>query len=355
MKKKNSCLCWICNSLLLMVLVSSAACSSPFHQSASLPQQPTKMAVNLALPGQQIWKQGVSSYLFGTNDTYEWADNNNNIETQPLFQQALRDAGFTLIRTFIRDGSSDANIETRIQTIENSGAHCLGVITNIYHTDFDEHLVRYLGDRCQLYEFGNEVDLNDVSIGDYLEQWNKTIPLLRKINPNAKFIGPVTYSYEGKNNFLHDFLVGVKASGVLPDAVSFHWYPCNGDDQESCLKKASSAGPSANVVGDEVRAILGKSLPIGITEWNYDPNNPPPAYGEKADFMTEFSTRALSSMIQAGVTFACQFDAGSDAGYGRLDMFDTATNDIKPQYYAIKSIIQQYRLSGQETPSPTGN
>ncbi len=351
MKKMNIYLRWICDILLLMVLVSSVACSS-----SSPPQQVVKMPVQLVLPGQQIWKDGVSSYLFGTNDTYEWADNNNNIETQPKFQQALRDGGFTLMRSFIRDGSSDDEIETRIQTIEKSGAQCLAVITNVLNTDFDKHLVSYLGNRCQLYEFGNEPDLSDkISFDRYLQQWNKLIPLLREINPNAKFIGPVTSDDRGnkKRNFMHDFLEGVKASGVLPDAVSFHWYACDTDSEKTCLSKASSYGAAASGVEAQVQAILGKTLPIGITEWNYDPNNPPPAYGDKADFITKFSTTAMSSMIEAGVAFACQFDAGSYAGYGRLDMFDTTNNDLKPQYYAIKNIIQQYKIANQETQTPT--
>jgi hypothetical protein len=34
-------------------------------------------------------------------------------------------------------------IEKRIRTIENSGAHCLGVITNTANTSFDEHPPSY--------------------------------------------------------------------------------------------------------------------------------------------------------------------------------------------------------------------
>ncbi len=78
---------------------------------------------------------------------------------------------------------------------------------------------------------------------------------------------------------------------------------------------------------------------------NFDPNNPPPAYGDNAQFMTKFTTIALQSMIQAGVAFACQFDAASYAGYGHLDMFNVATNAPKPQYYAITSIIKKYNPS----------
>jgi hypothetical protein len=360
MKKKSNYLHSIYNILLLIVLVSSAACTSTSPQPVKRParpalpgQQSVKRPARPALPGQQFWKQGVSSYLFGTNDTYEWST--NNIQTQPKFQQALRAAGFTLIRTFFPDQASNSVILKRIQTIEKSGANCLGVITNINNIIFNERLVRYLGNRCQLYEFGNEEDLDNVPINSYLQQWNRTIPLLRKINPTARFIGPVTSDDQGKNNFMSDFLQGVKASGILPDAVSFHWYACENDSEENCLRKASSYGTAVSRVEARIQAILGKTLPIGISEWNYDPSNPPPSYGDDANFITKFSTEALSSMIRAGIAFACQFDAASYAGYGRLDMFNTKTNQSKPQYYAIKSVIQHYKMASHATqgPAPT--
>ncbi len=295
------------------------------------------------LPGQQIWKNGTSSFLFGTNDTYEWSP--RNIETVPAIQDALRRAGFTLIRSFFPDNASDAVIEQRIKTIQNAGAQCLGVITNIDNASFDEHLVRSLADRCRMYEFGNESDYNGISVEHYLKAWNTEIPRLRQIAPNAVFIGPVTYNDQGNHNFMAEFLLGVKTSGVLPGAISFHWYPCWNDTQQSCLVKATSFGQVATDVRAEVRAILGKDLPIGITEWNYDAGNPPPSYGDNADFITSFTTLALHSMADAGVAFASQFDAASYSGYGRLDMFDLETLQPKPQYYAAAGVIEMLRPS----------
>jgi hypothetical protein len=49
-----------------------------------------RSVVNGSLPGQQIWKDGVSSFLFGTNDTQEWSD--TNVETSPAIQKALKNA-----------------------------------------------------------------------------------------------------------------------------------------------------------------------------------------------------------------------------------------------------------------------
>jgi len=327
--------------LILLCLVSIVSCSSTSSPiTTSNTDTPTDTAAT-QLPGQHIWKQHVSSFLFGSNDTYEWSP--HNIQTEPAIQALLRSAGFTLLRSFFPDNASDAAIEQRMQTIEQSGAQCLGVITNIANTTYNEHLVRYLGKRCQMYEFGNESDLNGIPIDTYVQQWNTVIPLLRKISPNAKFIGPVTYNDQGNHNYMSTFLEGVKISGVLPDAVSFHYYPCYQDTRAACLAKASSYSTAAQGVRTLVQSILGKDLPVGISEWNYDPGNPPPSYGDDPTFITQFSTNALHAMAQAGVAFACQFDAASYSGYGRLDMFNVDTLQPKAQYFAIKALIATYR------------
>lgn len=336
---------WIWRGLFIVGLLTiTGACSSNTQSYSS-----TAAPLKAVLPGQKIWKQNVSSFLFGTNDTYEWS--NNNIQTQPAIQQSLRNGGFTLIRTFFPDKGSDADITKRVQTIEKSGAYCLGVITNISNVSFDEHLVSFLGSRCLLYEFGNEADWNGVPVQTYLQQWNAVIPLLRKINPSAKFIGPVNSYALGDHNFMENFLEGVKASGVLPDAISFHWYPCYQDTEADCLSNADTADQAVQSVRSLVQSILDEVLPIGITEWNFDSGNPPPAYGDNAQFMTKFTTIALQSMIQANVAFACQFDAASYAGYGHLDMFDVTTNAPKPQYYGITNIIKKYKPSAIQKPA----
>jgi lysophospholipase L1-like esterase len=325
---------WLRYSIFAFMIVCCIACSS-----GSKTNNPSAKPSSQLLPGQQIWKQGVSSFLFGTNDTEEWSS--QNLETQPDIQDSLRSAGFTLIRSFFQDNASDSDNEQRIKAIENSGAHCLGVITNIFNATYDEHLVQYLGSRCLMYEFGNEPNYNNISLDSYLKQWNNLIPKLRHINPAAKFIGPADYT--PTSTFMGGFLRGVESSGILPDAISFHWYPCYQDTESDCLSKANTAGQAATSVRQLVKSILGKDFPVGITEWNFDPGNPPPSYGDDSNFITSFTQTALRSMLQAGVSFACQFDAASYAGYGHLDMFNVETGAPKPQFSAIKSIIAQYR------------
>ncbi|MEO7000426.1 MAG: SGNH/GDSL hydrolase family protein, partial [Ktedonobacterales bacterium] len=274
-------------------------------------------------------------------DTYEWSD--HNLENAPGMQNALRAANFTLVRTFIPDNADTATIEQRVGTIEHIGAHCLAVLTNIDNTAFNQRVVAYLGARCQLYEFGDEPDLANIPVAHYLARWNTVIPLLRRINPSAKFIGPVTSTPQGAGDYMQEFLEGVKASGVLPDAISYHDYPCYNDDESTCLGKADTYLAAALAVRAQVKSVLGRDLPVGVSEWNYDPGNPPPAYGDKTSFITQFTTRAIQAMIAAGVVFACQFDAASYSGYGRLDMFNVETGHAKPQFYAMAALIKQYR------------
>jgi hypothetical protein len=335
---------WFRNGVFITVFLISVACSSGIQSNHSTRWQ-SPLAIE-ALPGQQIWKQGVSSFLFGTNDTQEWS--NNNIETNTSLQLALQNNHLTLMRTFFFDESqadghvtTDSEIEIRLKTIENMGMTCLGVLSNIFNVHFNEHVVAFAGNRCRLYEFGNEPDDNGISKTIYVRQWNTVIPLLRRINPQAKFIGPVV-AYTP--DYMQGFLTGVKASNILPDAISLHWYGCRQLPEDQCLAQASIVGGVVSEVHQLMQKIMGKDLPVGVTAWNFDPGNPPPSYGAEKNFITQFTTRALESMIQARVAFACQFDAASYSGYGHLDMFDIHTNRPKPQYYAIAKLIAKYRF-----------
>ena len=73
-------------------------------------------------------------------------------------------------------------------------------------------------------------------------------------------------------------------------------------------------------VRNSVRGILGKDLPIGVDEWNFDPSGPPPAYGSTDEFLSQFVPLVMSQLVKANVAYACQFDAASFAGYGGLDI-----------------------------------
>jgi hypothetical protein len=219
------------------------------------------------LPGQQIWANGVSSYLFGSNDTEEWG--NDNVQTDPLgiIQPAMKNAHMQLERTFvfhysISDGHRTSigpranaqtdlalpnnpdldlygqpvpppnlntpvgyEVENRIKTIENMGMQCLVVLGSIWtytdsnddpvlmnqrivdpqtgkletDLDFARKVVAYLGNRCNMYEIGNESDLDaftqkgqqvpHMHIQDYVARWTALWDRARRTNTRKPWSG----------------------------------------------------------------------------------------------------------------------------------------------------------------------
>jgi hypothetical protein len=147
---------------------------------------------------------------------------------------------------------------------------------------------------------------------------------------------------------MRNFLKGAKAARVLPDAVSFHWYPCdnatdgfNGNGNCGPAQAATYATVTKEVKG-WIASDLGVNVPLLITEWNFDPGSNP--LGENASFMSQFTSASLKSMISAGLDGAFQFDAQSYGGYCHLDMFDscTGTDQPKAQFNALRDVIKQY-------------
>lgn len=294
------------------------------------------------LPGQQIWKNSISSYLFGTNDKTEITS--NNFETSSAIQALVRTGGFTLIRSFQPENVNDATLDVRYNAAQNAGCNMLYVLYDSANTAWNEYVVNYYGNNCLLYEFGNEPDYpyGSLPVASYLDQWNSVVPQLRAINPSAKFIGPALAQPTGyKTSYMQDFLNGVALSGVLPDAISFHLYPCYKSDENTCLSLSATYTNAIQTVRSMVINTLGFELPIAVTEWNYAPSTGLEPYGTDPDFMTQWTTTALNSIIAGGAAVACQFNCASTVT-SQLDMISTKTNQPKAQYTAIANIISQY-------------
>ena len=327
--------------IVLLLIIGLSACADAGAGARLGPQaSPTATpGQKPVLPGQSFWKDGASSLLFGTNDSDEYFP--NNLQTQPIFQQQLRAADTTLIRTFIEDHTSDAQIDQRITTIQNIGAQCLVDIPSIHDQAYYEHVVSYIGDRCLMYDFGNEPDWAGMSVETYSNAWITQIPALRKINPHALFFVPVI-SYP-HTDFLKQFLVMAKAANVLPDAISIHWYACYQDTQAVCLPRANLLYPAIQDVRADIEQALGFDLPIGVDEWNFDPSGHSPAYGNQTEFVAPFYAAVFAQLVKAHVAYACQFDAASYSAYGGLDMFDVQTNQPKPQYVEFARQIALYK------------
>ncbi len=298
--------------------------------------------VTPVLPGQQIWKDGVSSYLFGTNEV-AW---DPIALSNPAILARVKAASIPLIRIPL----TAQNADQRVKLVEQSGAQCLGILS--WHNPGDAlKVVQMLGNRCQLYEFGNEPD----PLSSYITTWNANIPALRQANPAAKFIGPVLASPDA--NGIKQFLSAVKSNP--PDVVSWHMYPCTNRTLQDCESGSHiNFSKHAQEIGAVIQSTLGHDVPQAITEYNYDwqdgktPNH-------DAATMQEFTTKALEDMIQAeqyGVIMANEYQLGGRAGAGSLDMVDPSSGAPLAQFSTMSQFIASYRAgSNQATAtSPAG-
>jgi hypothetical protein len=199
-----------------------------------------------------------------------------------------------------------------------------------------------------------------MDVKTYVERWSEFVKALRKINPKAKFIGPVTYSYQGNDCgytagspfptsqpgdcYMQNFLHAVKGTKVEPDAISFHLYACDNATVENCGPAQWAVyGQRISEVRGWIAHDLGHPVRLGITEWNFDPGSNT-ELNHNATFMDQFSRAALHSMIAAKLDFAAQFDTASFSGYGALDMFDNNDSDRpKAQFEAVRDVIAQFR------------
>ena len=309
----------------------------------------------LTLPGQQRWMQAgtpVSSYLFGTTDLGQEGVS-PNIETSPAAQQLLKSAGVTVIRTDFPDNASDAVINLRLQTIANAGAACLGTITNPANVAFDVHLVKLATQRgCSMFEVGLSPDAAGVPVATYLAQWKALVPQLRAATSplTLTLIGPAT---QAENHaYIDAFLQGAKAANTLPDALSYHWFPCAQLAQDACLAQAPNVTQTVQDAQALMQQDLGTALPIAITAWNAQLSGTPSAYVSDPAFIAPFTAAALTAMGQDGVALAAQVAAASGAGGGALDMIGVHPVQPRAQLIAMMAMVQADRLPCG-TPVPT--
>ena len=270
------------------------------------------------LPGQVNTSGGVSNLLFGTNIA------NYALQSfTPAEQAKLKQIGVTVLRVPLTDVSgntfTDAQLTGLVNGCRASGALMLGILTR-KNLAYDQHCVQFLGSNCNLYEFSNEPDLAPgVTPAQYTALWNQAIPTLRKINPKAAFIGPVLGVVANFNSWMVPFLKGAQAAGNLPDAVSFHDYPCTGDPTQAvCSTKTGNIGNVALKLNALIKATVGIDIPIAVTEWNVDASANLIAYAKDPAFVTPWAIAALEGMAAAGVVLATQFETNGSACCGWL-------------------------------------
>jgi len=310
------------------------------------------------LPGETLWR-GVPSMLWGTNDTQNW-DAEKNLITLPVIQKRAKADHLTLIRTWLfqydlvtNQPVTDAYQQSKVQAARNTGARLLCELPTANSMAYDEHMAQLFAGKCSYYEFMNEPDDEQIPVATYVSQWASEIPRLRAIDPHALFGGPAaaspqysqcTYSPDSTVCYTQKVLQGMAASKVLPDFVTFHWYPCFEESADSCMKKAESYGDQVTMVRGWLTQYFGPAgarIPIGVTEWNADPSAPMPDYTKDACWIQQFTVTALKSMARAGASFANQFDLANVGGYGSDDMVDVYKNGAaRPQYIALLRLME---------------
>jgi hypothetical protein len=306
--------------------------------------------VNL-LPGQQVIG-GVSSYLFGSNISQDWAQ--HNARNEPKIQAMLKSAGLTVMRCMIVENSPDSLID---QTVQACQAMNTAMLVILHHSDlaWNQRLVTRLGNNCLMYEFSNEPDLANPSISpsQYSDFWDAHIPVLRKLNSNAQFIGPVLGVFGNFDSYVIPWLQRCKSSGNLPDAVSYHIYPCTGPNwtASTCAPRASSFSSAFAHADAGIRSVLGASLPLCLTEWNIDADAKHP-FDTDPNFVPQWTKQAIDDMVKAGYAMANLWDASGNAGGGVFDLISTQNFQPNPngQYQAMAERIQHYL--GGVTPAP---
>lgn len=304
-----------------------------------LPNVPTAHAANpVLLSGETTWN-GVPSFDFGANDGVNW-DGNYNMDSGPdasPIQAALKSGHMPIVRAWFFQYSlvdnhavTDAEQLQKWQAVANSGAVCFANLPTGNTVAYDLHLVTLLKGKCALYEVMNEPDIEGVNSTQYLAFWNSFVPQARALDSSAQFGGPADYDNQGNECtyyndgtsacFLQKVMQGMKASGVLPDFITYHWYPCWNNTAAQCLALAGSFASAAQQVIDWTTQIFGHALPVICSEWNADPGNP--SYMNDRSWDAQYVVAALHSIESSGLAGAMEYDISEYGNYGADDLFD---------------------------------
>lgn len=268
-----------------------------------------------------------TAMLFGTNMSL--FDGHDQIVNNPATQTLLRQKQIPLIRMPFRSSLSDATELQGLQAIKNIGAAPLVIIRgavdpNVATDDAHEiNLVQSVFGSSTVYiEYGNEEDLAGVNVTRYTNSWNAVVPSLKALAPTYKFIGPV--NFQDNPTYIATF---DQNANPRPDFNSWHEYTCNTSNPDQyCLDHISHWTTHIVNTNNAVRAAIGTTIPIMITEWNLDPNQDP-RYAN-ASYIQNWTATALQTLAANaanGVVAATQYCATNNQGFNLIDSGNSPT------------------------------
>ncbi len=285
-----------------------------------------------------------SPLLFGTN--LGLFTTNDQVVTSAATRALMQQIPIRIVRIPMRTNLPAALEVQAEQAVRSIGAIPLVVLTGLRNPHAladDTRMIQesnsVFGDSLVYYEFGNEDDWNGVTIARYTQGWNTLIPQFKHLARNGQFIGPVSYQYNHDN--LAAFLQG---ANPRPDAISWHEYSCSYKDAATiCLAQIPQWTAHITDARALMRATLGTTLPIMITEWNYAADQSTQSNGlpfddgkyNNADFMTTWTTQALRTLAANHVFASMQYSVTNTA----LPLI-TYDNTLTAQGRAFQAVYQ---------------
>ncbi|MGH2518660.1 MAG: IPT/TIG domain-containing protein, partial [Chloroflexota bacterium] len=328
---------------LMMATALSAVAAPPSGAAGqSTTAAPMATATPPLLPGETAIN-GIPSFDFGANDAVNW-DPQFNMDVAPdgpVIQAALKAAHIQIARTWFFQNSlvdghalSDAEQVQKLQAVQAAGMRCFANFPTENSVAYDLHLLAILDTpghiACPYVEVMNEPDIEGVNSTAYLAFWNSFVPQARAAYPGVAFGGPADYDNQGNECtyypdgtsacFLQKVMLGMVKSGVLPDFVTFHWYPCWNNTAAQCLALASGFASASQQVIDWDTQIFGHLIPVICSEWNGDPGSPDFMFDRNWD--SQFVSAAEASIATSGLSGAMEFDISSYGNYSADDLFD---------------------------------
>ena len=286
----------------------------------------------------------VSPLLFGTN--MGLFNSNDQVLTSTTTQAALQQIHMRIIRMPIRASLSEVTEIQAAQMIKSLGAAPLVILRGQLdknaladNTRIVHDMNTIFGQSIVYYEYGNEEDLQGVSVDQYTASWNSVVPQLKRSAQHANFIGPVDFQYD--HNYLTAFLQNAQPR---PDEISWHEYTC--DHSWSTSICISHIDHWTNHIADAratMISTLGKQLPIMITEWNYAPNAVlNDGKNNNSAFMNAWTTHALQTLAANRIFASMQYSCTNTA----IPLVDT-NGTITTQGTTLQTQYQNIILNGK--------
>ncbi|GHO91816.1 hypothetical protein KSF_018640 [Reticulibacter mediterranei] len=271
------------------------------------------ISINTNIQGMTLatQQQKASPLLWGTN--FSLQDDHDQVLTSDKTRKLLQQMHMRMVRIPTRNQMDDKLIQQAAQIVKNMNAAPLIILQGDQSSSSalanDLRIIKMMnnifGKNTVYYEYGNEEDFFlKLSADKYTASWNRLIPQLKRATINGHFIGPVNYQYNPA--YLQYFL---QHAQPLPDEVSWHEYTCGSNwANDICISHIDNWTTHIAKSRDAMRAAIGKTLPIMISEWNYTAN-PTPNDGKSNDsaFMTTWTTKALQTLAANNIFAAMQY------------------------------------------------